>query len=386
MMFGSPPNPDTPTNAPQIDEFRDATVHGVPARGRGAATLNPGNRYESVRLHVLAEHVQWQMQEHPDGVQIKTAAIEDNTRSIINKVVDSPDISFEWTVNPYRGCEHGCIYCYARPTHELLGMSLGLDFETKIMVKKNAADLFRRELASPKWQGDPIVFSGVTDCYQPLEAKLKLTRSLLEICVECRQPMSIITKNHLVTRDIDLLHQLAEHNATQVFISITTLDRKLALAMEPRASSPNDRLRAVRELNEAGIPVGVMMAPMIPGLTDVEIPALLQAVAEAGARSAGWVMLRLPYQIKDLLIDWLQREFPQKAARIEHLIREVRGGNLTSSTFGERMSGTGQQAEVIAKMFKMYKKKFGLDRTTRALSSAGFRRPALDGQMELFGG
>ena len=384
-MFGSPLTPDTPTNAPHNEEFRDATSHGVAARGRGASTLNPGNRFESFRLHVLAEHVQWQMEEHPDGVQIKTAAIEDKTRSIINKVVDSPDISFEWTVNPYRGCEHGCIYCYARPTHELLGMSLGLDFETKIMVKKNAAELFRRELASPKWQGDPIVFSGVTDCYQPLEAKLKLTRSLLEICVECRQPMSIITKNHLVTRDIDLLKQLADVNATQVFVSVTTLDRKLALAMEPRASSPKDRLRAVRELNNAGIPVGVMMAPMIPGLTDVEIPAVLEAAAEAGARSAGWVMLRLPYQIKDLFMDWLQREFPQKAARIEHLIREVRGGNITSSKFGERMSGTGEQAEVIAKMFKMYKKKFGLDRKMRELSSADFRRPALDGQMDLFG-
>lgn len=365
------------------DEVRDATTHGVAARGRGAATLNPGNRYESLRLHVLSEHLQSQHEEHPDGVQILTRATEEHARTIINKVVNSPDICLSWTINPYRGCEHGCIYCYARPTHEQLGMSLGLDFETKIMAKKNAPELLRRELASPKWGGEPIVFSGVTDCYQPLEAKLRITRSLLEICAQCRQPISIITKNHLVTRDIDLLQELAQHNAAQVFISVTSLDPRLAMKMEPRASSPKERLRAVRELHQAQIPVGVMVAPVIPGLNDVEIPAILEAAAQAGARTAGWVMLRLPYQIKDLFLDWLQREFPEKAARIEHLIREVRRGDLTSSKFGERMRGAGEQADIIDKMFMMYRKKFGLDRKVRDLSSAAFQRPALDGQMEL---
>ncbi len=386
-MFGNKkPFPDNPKAPPQPYEFSDATTLGVPARGRGSSTLNPGNRYETVRLHVLGEHIESQFEEHPDGIQVTTQPIEEHARTIINHVADSPDIPFAWSINPYRGCEHGCIYCYARPTHEQLGMSLGLDFETKIMVKKNAAELLRRELASPKWKGEPIVFSGVTDCYQPLEARTKLTRSLMEICADCRQPVSIITKNHLVTRDIDVFKQMAEHNAVRIFISVTTLDPKLAITMEPRASSPKNRLRAVRELNAAGIPVGVMVAPIIPGLNDVEVPAILEAVAEAGARSAGWTMLRLPYQIKDLFIDWLKRNYPERADRVEHLIRNVRGGNLNSSKFGQRMRGEGEQAEVIKKMFIMYRKKFRLDRDKTTLSSAAFRRPMLDGQLPLFGG
>ncbi|MCI0675641.1 MAG: PA0069 family radical SAM protein [Phycisphaerales bacterium] len=365
-------------------EYVDSTARGVAARGRGAATLNPGNRFEDVRLHVLGEHLDNQRAEHPDGVQVATQALHDHSKTIINHVVNSPDIGFEWSINPYRGCEHGCIYCYARPTHEELGMSSGLDFETKIMVKHDAPKLLRKELAHPKWKGDTIVFCGVTDCYQPLEAKLKLTRSLLEICAECRQPVGIITKNHLVTRDVDLLSELAKLGAASAAVSITTLDPKLAAKMEPRASSPTDRLKAVRELTRAGIPTTVMVAPVIPGLTDTEMPAILEAAAEHGARSAGWVLLRLPHQIKALFLDWLQRNYPQKAARVEHLIREMRDGALYQSKFKIRQRGTGKQAEIIAKMFRMYAKRFGLDKPGRALSSAHFRRPMLNGQLGLF--
>lgn len=364
--------------------YQDAYEHVVPipGRGRGSASLNPGNRFEDVRLHVLGEHIDVQLAENPNGVQIQTQALRDNSKTIINKVVDSPDIPFEWSINPYRGCEHGCIYCYARPYHEYLGFSLGLDFETKIMVKEDAPRKLREELSSPKWNGEPIVFSGVTDCYQPLEAKLKITRGCLEVCAEFNQPASIITKNHLVTRDIDLLSQLAKVNATRVFLSITTLDTKLASKMEPRASSPRDRLRAVKELRDAGIPVGVMTAPIIPGLNDTEIPALLEAAAEAGAMTAGWTMLRLPYQIKTLFLEWLQRCYPEKAARIEHLIRETRGGELSSTRYGERMRGQGEIAKTIKTLHDLCKKKHGLDWKMPEMSAAAFRRP--NSQWDLF--
>ena len=365
-------------------EYAHRAGLGAAARGRGAGDLNPTNRYEKLSLHVIGEHLDQQLAENPTGVQIKTQELHDDSRTIINHVVNSPDINFEWSINPYRGCEHGCIYCYARPTHELLGMSSGLDFETKIMVKHDAPEMLRRELANPKWKGDTIVFCGVTDCYQPLEAKTKLTRSLLEICVECRQPVGMITKNHLITRDIDLLSELAKYNAASAAISITTLDPKVAQKMEPRASSPADRLRAVKELSSAGLPVSVMVAPVIPGLTDTEMPAILEAAAANGATGAGWVLLRLPYQIKTLFLDWLQRCFPERAARIEHLIREMRDGDLYQSKFTERQRGTGKQAELIGKMFAMYKKRFGLEKPGRELSSAHFRRPLLNGQLSLF--
>jgi DNA repair photolyase len=385
-MFGSDfHDPDPPMPAGHHEpSYAHRAGHGAPVRGRGAGDLNPTNRYEKLSLHVLGEHLDQQIADNPDGVQIKTQSLHDDSRTIINKVVNSPDINFDWSINPYRGCEHGCIYCYARPTHELLGMSSGLDFETKIMVKHDAPQMLRRELAHPKWKGETIVFCGVTDCYQPLEAKTKLTRALLEICTECRQPVGMITKNHLITRDIDLLAELAKYNAASAAISITTLDPKIAQKMEPRASSPADRLRAVKELSGAGIPVTVMVAPVVPGLTDTEMPAILEAAAQNGATSAGWVLLRLPYQIKTLFLDWLQRCFPERASRIEHLIRETRDGELYQSKFTERQRGTGKQAELIGKMFAMYKKRFGLDKPGRELSSAHFRKPILNGQLHLF--
>jgi DNA repair photolyase len=390
VVFSYPrhsPDPDPAAGdcAPLQDHtHRDHTAHGVAARGRGSAMLNPGNRFEDVRLHILGEYRDEQLREHPSGVQVKTIAYRDETRTIINKVSDSPDIGFDWTINPYRGCEHGCIYCYARPGHEYLGMSCGLDFESRIMVKTSAPDLLRRELASPKWRGEVIVMCGVTDCYQPLEKKLLITRGCLEVMAECCQPVSIVTKNHLITRDIDVLRKLAQHNCVSVGISVTTLDRELAMKMEPRASTPHDRLRAMRELTDAGIPVIAMTAPIIPGLNDRELPALLKAAAENGAISASWVMLRLPWQIKDLFLEWLQRHYPDRARKVESFIRQMRGGELYDARFGTRMRGEGEHAELIKRMFKTYRKRYGLDRAMPKLSSSAFRRPILDGQLELF--
>lgn len=351
-------------------EYQDRPSVGR-IRGRGAG-LNPGNRFETVRLHVMGEHLDERAIEMPAGTQVATQVFEDTTRTIINEVTDSPDISFRWTVNPYRGCEHGCIYCYARPGHEYFGLSLGVDFETKIYAKKRAAELLRRELDHPRWRGETIVMSGVTDCYQPVERELKLTRACLQLMAERRQPVSITTKNALVTRDIDLFRELARHDAVRVALSITTLDNALAAKMEPRASSPRDRLDAVRKLSESGIPVAVMTAPIIPGINDHEIPALLEAAKQAGARHAGYVMLRLPYQIKDLFLEWVQRQFADRAAKVEGLIREVRGGELSDPRFGTRMVGEGAYAEQIKSTFQLFAKMHGLDRKIRPLSSASF--------------
>ncbi len=369
---------------PEPFEFADALATG-PLKGRGAA-LNPGNRYETVRLHVLGEFLD---QQQIDGDQPKRAATivyEDETRTIINHVDprNSPDIPFEWSINPYRGCAHGCIYCYARPDHERLGFSCGLDFETRLVAKPNAPALLRKELASPKWKGDVIAMSGVTDCYQPIEAQMKITRGCLEVMAEFRQPVGIVTKNRLVLRDLDVLKEMAAHQVVHVAISVTTLDNALAAKLEPRASSPGDRLRTIRELTEAGVPTMAVVAPIIPGLTDKEIPAILEAVAEAGAISAGYVLLRLPHQIKALFLEWLQRHFPDRAAHVESLIRDTRDGELYQSAHYERKRGTGAIAEQIRAMFKLFCKRYGLDRSMPAYAKESFRRPG-DGQMSLFG-
>ena len=353
-------------------EFRDALPHGK-VRGRGAG-LNPGNRFEDVRLHVLGDALEEKRIESPDGVQVGTVVYDDAARTIINPV-DVPDLSMKWTVNPYRGCEHGCIYCYARPGHEYLGMSSGLDFETRIFAKRDAARLLRKELAHPKWKGEAIVMSGVTDPYQPVERELKITRACLEVMAECNQPVGFITKNHMITRDIDLLSRMAKVNAASAAISITTLDPKLAAKMEPRASSPAARLAAVRELANAGIPVTVMTAPIVPGINDHEIPALLEAAKDAGASGAGYVMLRLPYQIKDLFLEWLQRHFPDRASKVESFIRGMRHGKLYDSTFYERQKGVGPHAEQVRATFKLFARRHGLAGNRRSLSSEGFSRP-----------
>jgi len=345
--------------------------------------LNPPNRFDSFRLDVLPAELQATLDEHPGGVQVRTRVYRDTTRTIINRV-DSPDLNFKWTLNPYRGCEHGCAYCFARPTHEMLGFSSGLDFETKIVAKPDAPDLLRRELASPRWRAEPIVMSGVTDCYQPLERRLQITRRCLEVLAECRQPVGLITKNRLIVRDRDLLAALARHRAVNVTVSLTTLDPKLAAVMEPRTSRPIDRLRAISELADAGIPVSAMLAPIIPGLNDHEIPRLLKAAAEAGAGSAGWMMLRLPHQVKTIFLDWLRVHLPDRAGRVEGLIRAMHGGRLYGARFGDRMRGHGPLAAQIAGTFKVFAVRYGLERSLPSPSSSDFRRPGDAGQMNLF--
>lgn len=365
--------------------YRDALPGGI-AHRRGAG-LNPGNRFESVRLHVLGEELdrQWVQRQDSDrpAVRVERQVFRDRTQTIINKVSPTADVPFDWTLNPYRGCEHGCIYCFARPYHEYLGFSSWLDFETKLMAKPDAPKLLRKELASPNWRGEPIVMSAITDIYQPIEHKLRLARQCLQVLAECGQPVTTMTKSALVLRDIDLWQRLAKINAGRVTITLVTLDPELAQKLEPRATSPAGRLRTIRELTRAGIPVSVNIAPVIPGLTDTEMPAILKAIAQAGARRAAWVLLRLPYQLKDLFLDWLTRSVhPDRARKIESFIRQAHGGKLYDAT--HRYRGRGAFVEQIAQTFDIFTRKYGLNRDLRPLSSAHFRRPQLDGQMSLF--
>jgi DNA repair photolyase len=303
-----------------------------------------------------------------------TRFFRDHARSILTHN-DSPDVGFEVSINPYRGCEHGCIYCYARPTHEYLGFSAGLDFETKILIKEDAPDLLRKELASPKWQPKLVSISGVTDPYQPIERRMALTRRCLEVFVEFRNPVGIVTKNHLVTRDSDLLAELAHHQAAVVLLSITTLDSELARRMEPRASQPLGRLAAIEELTKAGVPVAVMVAPVIPGLTDHELPAILEAAAKAGARWAGYVLLRLPHGLGPLFEEWLQEHYPARRDKVLSRLRDMRGGAIYDAQFGSRMTGQGPMAEQIAALFAMGCRRAGLTEPFPKLSTAAFRRP-----------
>jgi DNA repair photolyase len=333
---------------------------------RGAGN-NPPNRFEKIHLEPDAE---WDSEQDPLP---RTEFLKDKTSTII-AYNDSPDVGFEASVNPYRGCEHGCIYCYARPFHEYLGFSSGLDFETKIMVKENAPELLREELSSPKWKPQVIALSGVTDCYQPIERKLKLTRRCLEVLAEFCNPVVIITKNFLVTRDIDLLSELARQHAAGVFISLTTLDSEVRRLMEPRTSPPGARLEAIRRLSHAGIPVGVLLAPTIPGLTDHEIPSLLEAAAAAGARSASYVMLRLPYAVAPLFETWLAEHFPGRKDKVLNQLRAVRNGKLYDSAFGQRMRGEGIFADQIDALFEVACRRHGLNAKLPPLSTSGFRR------------
>jgi DNA repair photolyase len=348
--------------------------------GRGSRS-NPANRFEGIRLDVLEDILDEIIEVTPDGRRVKTTVYPDRSRTVINPV-DSPDLSFKWTINPYRGCEHGCVYCYARPTHEMLGLSCGLDFETKIAAKLDAPDLLRAELSAPRWRArrhESIVLSGVTDPYQPVEAKLGVTRKILEVMREMGQSVSLITKSRLILRDIDLLRELSQRAGVRCAVSVTTLDAKLSASMEPRASAPRERLRAIRELSAAGLPVAVMAAPIIPGLNDREIPRILEAASEAGATSAGYIMLRLPHQLKGLFLDWLAQERPDSAKRIEAGIRGMRGGRLYDSRPGVRQRGLGERAEQIAQLFRVYQRRYGLESPP-----AHSRLPATS-QLSLFG-
>jgi DNA repair photolyase len=311
----------------------------------------------------------------------QTQFIPDQSQTILSRN-DSPDIGFTYSINAYRGCEHGCIYCYARPYHEYLGFSAGLDFETKIVYKPNASQLLRAELASPKWKPEVVAMSGVTDCYQPVERRLKLTRGCLEVLAEFRNPVGIVTKNALVTRDLDLLRTLADHEAVVVFISLTSLDSSLRSILEPRTSPPLARLATIRKLAEAGIPVGVMIAPIIPALNDFEIPKLIEAAVDAGAKFAGRVVLRLPHAVAPLFEGWLERHFPQRKEKVLERIRSLRGGKLNDGRFESRMTGEGIFAAQIEQMFDVACRRMGINGAHPQLSTRSFRRVEA-GQMEL---
>ncbi|HEX2254648.1 MAG TPA: PA0069 family radical SAM protein [Thermoanaerobaculia bacterium] len=366
-----------------------AAERAVRPRGRGAAD-NPTNRFERLSLEALEVEG-----DEPVPDRVATRYLRDGSRSIV-ATNDSPDIPFDASVNPYRGCEHGCIYCYARPTHEYLGFSAGLDFESRILVKEDAPELLRRALSAPSWRPRTVAVSGVTDPYQPVERRLGLTRRCLEVFAEFRNPVAVITKNALIARDADLLADLARDDAALAAVSVTTLDVELARRMEPRASSPRERLKAVAELTAAGVPVTVMVAPVVPGLTDHEIPAILAAAAEAGAVGAGYVPLRLPGAVAGLFQDWLAEHYPDRKEKVLARVRELRGGRLNDPRFGDRMRGEGVFAEQIRALFDTARRRHGLTGRGRPLSTAGFRRPAgagsgrsaraaAAGQLPLFG-
>jgi len=338
-----------------------------------ASVVNPPNRFQRTRLEEDLE--QLAPEELPGERRVvPTELLPDRTRSMIS-TNESPDIPYRWSINPYRGCEHGCAYCYARPGHELLGMSAGLDFETKILVKYDASNLLRDELCRPSWRGEVIAISGVTDCYQPAERKLGITRACLEVMLQARQPVRIATKNALVLRDLDILTPMAEMNLIQVGISITTLDAELARTMEPRTAPPSARLRAIGRLAAAGVPVIVLAAPVIPGLTDHELPEILKAAREAGAVSAGCQLLRLPFSVAPVFIAWLDANHPLARGRVESRIRQTRGGRLNDAEFGKRMTGKGPYAEGIHRTFSVFATKHGLDRPPPPLDSSQFRPP-----------
>ena len=360
--------------------------------GRGAS-WTPANRFE--KLHVDLgdmDVVQVDQEREPpspsygvpgDRSRRETQFFRDGTKTIISRN-NSPDVGFETSVNPYRGCEHGCIYCYARPTHEYLGFSAGLDFESKIMVKTDAPELLRAELESPGWKPQVLVMSGVTDPYQPIEKKLRITRGCLEVLTEFRNPVAIITKNRLVMRDLDLLCELAGFGAAAVNISVTSLDPKLQRVLEPRTSSPEARLDAISQLRAAGVPTGVMVAPIIPGLTDYEVPKILKACATAGAQFAGYTIIRLPWAVAPLFEHWLEEHFPDRKEKILGRIRNLRGNDrLNNSQWHLRMTGKGIFAEQIASLFEIGCRRSGIGERPK-LSIASFRRS--QEQLDLFSG
>ncbi|MFC3080332.1 PA0069 family radical SAM protein [Phenylobacterium terrae] len=350
-------------------------------RGRGARS-NASGRYESQVREAFDDG--WELDEAlPE--QIATTVEPERARTVITKN-DSPDVGFSRSINPYRGCEHGCTYCYARPAHAYMGLSPGLDFETKLFFKPEAARLLEAELSAPRYRPEFIHIGGNTDPYQPQERRLRVTRGVMEVLTSFRHPFSIITKSALILRDLDLLSEMAALNLTRVAISVTSLDRKLSRSMEPRAATPERRIEAIRQLSAAGVPVTVMFAPCIPGLNDHEMEAVLERSAQAGARTAGYVALRLPLEIKDLFREWLESDHPDRARRVMSLVRQMRGGRDYDVQWFKRMKGEGPIAELMSQRFAAAKRRYGLDQPMSDLDLTQFRVPPRAGdQMELFG-
>ncbi|HVZ90440.1 MAG TPA: PA0069 family radical SAM protein [Rhizomicrobium sp.] len=357
----------------------ERTIDPAIARGRGARS-NVVGRYER-QARVLVDDG-WDDGWRDDDLRpppLRTEVIRDATRTIIarNK---SPDVSFDRSINPYRGCEHGCIYCFARPTHAYLGMSPGIDFESRLFAKPNAAELLAKELSAPGYVPRTIAMGTNTDPYQPIEKKMRITRSVLEVLRDFRHPVGIVTKSPLILRDLDILSEMAGLGLAKAALSVTTLDRKLARMMEPRAGTPARRLQAIRGLSEAGVPVGVMFAPIIPALNDGEMETVLSAAAEAGAKTAGYVLLRLPLEIKDLFREWLEANLPDRAKRVISLVRQMRGGKDYDSQWHTRIRGAGPYADMIARRFQLAVKRHGLNQDPRPLDVKKFRRPERCGE------
>lgn len=354
----------------------------LPILGRGA-TGNPANRFEPIDLLPDGDTQDTDRAAGESQVLPSTRFFKDTSRSII-AYNDSPDVGFDASINPYRGCEHGCAYCYARPTHEYLGLSAGLDFESKIFVKSDADELLRKELSSRTWRPQVLAVSGVTDAYQPVERRLEITRRCIAVLADFRNPVGIVTKNHLVTRDIDCLIELARLNAVRVHVSITSLRKELSMKLEPRASSPARRLDAVRALSAAGVPVGVLVSPVIPGLTDEEVPSILRAAANAGARWAGYIPLRLPGAVREVFLPWLRANFPDRCDKVTHRLQSMKQGRLNDPNFHGRFKATGIFAEQIRGLFHLARQKAGLSRTAPTMSIDQFRVPGRAVQGGLF--
>ena len=344
-------------------------------RGRGAAR-NVKSRYD--KRETVPHPEALDAEDLEASANPATELIEDRTRTILAKN-DSPDISFDRSINPYRGCEHGCVYCFARPSHAWLDMSPGLDFETRILFKPHAAELLRRELASKSYRCRPIALGSNTDPYQPAERKLRITRSILEVLAEHDHPVTIVTKSALVTRDLDLLAPMARRRLAAVYVSLTTLDPALARTMEPRAAAPARRVETLAAVGAAGVPTGVLASPIIPGLNDSELESILEAAAGAGVRTAAYLLVRLPHEVEQIFVEWLETSFPTRAAKVLHQLREMRGGALNDPRFGSRFTGQGPLAELLQRRFEVACRRLGFEDDRAELDCSSFRAPGAQG-------
>jgi DNA repair photolyase len=373
----------------QRSETRSIRLHAARAdtveKSRGA-THAPQGRFEREEREAFDDG--WTVEDE-SASPLETTVTEERARSILS-TNDSPDVPFTHSINPYRGCEHGCVYCYARPSHSYLELSPGLDFETKLFAKTNAVELLRKELAARSYVPSPIALGANTDCYQPVERKYRLTRGIVEVLAECNHPLTIVTKSALVERDLDLLGPMAKKNLVKVFVSIGSLDRTLARRLEPRAASPQRRIDTLRALSSAGVPCGVMVAPIVPALSDKSIEEVLAAAAAAGARSGAYIVMRLPHELKGLFRDWLAKHYPLRAEHVMSVVNQLRGGRDNDPRFGERMSGTGLFADLLSQRFAIACRRLGLDgrdyggRETAELDTTQFRAPSAAGQLALF--